>query len=93
MKFFVATLGMVGFVASALVFEAVFPGSPAKASEFHRTGTQHCEARTLACRRDLLRLREECMADQVSMRELEFCPGFAEFAEECRIGAWDHAED
>jgi hypothetical protein len=93
MKFFVATMGMVGFVAVALICEAVLPERPAEASEFQRTGTLHCEARNLACRRDLLRLQEECLADQVSMRELECCPGFVEFAEECRVRAWDHAED
>jgi hypothetical protein len=94
MKFFVAILGIVGFAASALVFDAVFPPeSAAKASEVQQTGTPHCEARNLSCRRELMRLREECMADQVSMRELEFCPGFAEFAEGCRAGSWDHAED
>jgi len=37
-----------------------------------------------ACERDLRKLRQGYIADQVSMRELENCPGFVSFAEICR---------
>lgn len=48
--------------------------------------TASCAATLAACQQQRRVLLESCVADQVSMREIEVCPGFAEFMTACREG-------
>jgi hypothetical protein len=86
MNFFVATLVSLAFIGGALV------GTVAARSTGHASRPMPvvlpvvCAQQLQRCESELLKLRGDCMADQVSMRELEGCPGYEAFSLRCLEG-------